>query len=293
MTTSVRLKGLSGLGSGCCPTVPTPRRCRRSRRRSARGGSRRRCTCVWPRRPRQQVGEPAPASASKTYSWRAAVAVDAACAGQDGRRAVGRLDQPGVGGRRSRGAAGRSRRRRRSAPWWIMTIRPASCSRSAMSWLVTITVTRCSRFRSLMKSQDVPLGQHVQAEGRLVEEEDLRLVQQRQRQLGAHALAQAQLARQAAGRTRRARAARARSRSCVVASARDIPDDALPLEAGRDRVVPPELGALAEDDADPADVARPLAHRVHPERPDRPASGASRPESSLTVVLLPAPFGPA
>ena len=49
----------------------------------------------------------------------------------------------------------------------------------------------------LDEAEDRALCQHVQPERRLVQKQDLRLVQQRQPQLGAHLLAQAQLARQA------------------------------------------------------------------------------------------------
>ena len=41
------------------------------------------------------------------------------------------------------------------------------------------------------------LGDHVEADGRLVEEEDLGVVQQRHHDLGAHALAERQLAHRA------------------------------------------------------------------------------------------------
>ena len=47
----------------------------------------------------------------------------------------------------------------------------------------------------------------------------------------------------------------------LVALARDVPHHALPVEARGQRVIPPELRALAEHDADPADVAHALAHR--------------------------------
>ena len=56
---------------------------------------------------------------------------------------------------------------------------------------------------------------------------------------------------------------RTRPEHALVARPRDVPDDALPLEAGGDRMVPPQLGALAEDDADAPDVAHAVAHRVH------------------------------
>ena len=76
-------------------------------------------------------------------------------------------------------------------------MRPASCSSSAMSWLVTSTVTPRSRFSSLDEVQDAAPGQDVEPERGLVEQQHLRLVQQRQGEVGAHALAQAQLARRA------------------------------------------------------------------------------------------------
>ena len=129
-----------------------------------------------------------------------------------------------------------------------------------------------------MKREDVALGQHVQAQRRLVQEEDLRLVEQRHAQVGAHPLAEAQLARQAVEELVQPEQLLDHAEHPLVALARDVPDDALPLEARRHRLVPPQLGALAEDDADAADVARAVAHRVHPQRraPSRRRAPAGR-----------------
>ena len=54
-----------------------------------------------------------------------------------------------------------------------------------------------------------------------------------------------------------------------VAVARDVPDHALPLEAGRDRLVPPELRPLPENHAYASDVADPVLHGVHAQATDR------------------------
>ena len=118
------------------------------------------------------------------------------------------------------------------------------------------------------EAQDAAPRQDVQAERRLVQEQDLRLVQQASAEVGAHALAQAELAHQRAEDVVQAEQLAHQAEHALVARPRDVPDDALPLEARGDRMIPPQLGALAEDDADAADVAHPVAHRVHAQRAD-------------------------
>ena len=100
-------------------------------------------------------------------------------------------------------------------PRCSITMRPASCSSSSMSWLVTTTVTPRSRFTSRTKPQDVAAREHVEAERRLVEEQHLRLVQQRQAEIGAHALAEARARARACSGLVRGRAARERDRACA------------------------------------------------------------------------------
>src|SRR5260221_94253 len=98
--------------------------------------------------------------------------------------------------------------------------------------------------------QNAPAREDVEAKRGLVEQQDLGLVQQRQGQIGAHALTETELARQGAEDVVEVEQLAHQAEHPFVARARDVPDDALPLEAGGDRVIPPQLGPLAEDHAD-------------------------------------------
>ena len=91
-------------------------------------------------------------------------------------------------------------------------------------------------------------------------------MQQRQRQVGAHALAQAELARECMEDVVEAEQLAHQAEHALVARPRDVPHHALPFERRRDGVIPPQLGALAEDHTDAADVAHAVAHRIHAER---------------------------
>ena len=93
-------------------------------------------------------------------------------------------------------------------------------------------------------------------------------MQQRQRQVRAHALAQAELAGERVEDVVQAEQVAHQSQHAVVALLGDVPDDALPFEARRDGMVPPQLGALAEHDADAADVPYPVTDGVHAEGAD-------------------------
>ena len=76
----------------------------------------------------------------------------------------------------------------------MISRREQSCSTSAMSCVVSSTVTPRSRLICAQEVADAVLGHHVQPDGRLVQVEDLRIVQQRGRQVAAHALAERELA---------------------------------------------------------------------------------------------------
>ena len=111
------------------------------------------------------------------------------------------------------------------------------------------------------------LAHGVQADGRLVEEQHLRIVQQRRRDLAAHPLAEAQLARRRAQQL--AQVEQLGQLLDVLAVARLVHaiDVAQQRERIRHRHVPPELRALAEHHADLGDVPLALLPRhaaVHP-----------------------------
>src|SRR5688500_5012155 len=101
--------------------------------------------------------------------------------------------------------------------------------------------------------EDVALGEDVEAEGGLVKEEDLGLVEEGEAEVGAHALAEAELAGGGLEELVEGEEVADEGAHALVALAGDVPDDALPFKAGGDGEVPVELGALAEDDADAGD----------------------------------------
>ena len=106
------------------------------------------------------------------------------------------------------------------------------------------------------------LGRRIEADGRLVEEEQRRLVQQRRGDLAAHALAERELAHRLVQQPARAAAApTSSSRIARVAVLRHAVDVAQQVEALDHRQVPPQLGALAEHHADPRHVAAPAARQ--------------------------------
>ena len=120
----------------------------------------------------------------------------------------------------------------------------------------------------LDERQNAASGEHVQAEGGFVEQQDLGLVEQREREVGAHALAETQLARQGVEDVVEAEQLAHQAEHALVARVGNAPHHSLPLEAGGDGVIPPQLGALAEHDADVAYVADAIAHWIHPKRAD-------------------------
>ena len=134
----------------------------------------------------------------------------------------------------------------------------------------------------------------VQADGRLVEHQQLGGVQQRGGDLAAHPLAERQLAHRGVeerlhleqlARTRRSRGCQRRRRQPV--------DGAEQPERVAQRQVPPQLAALAEDHADPAGQRRALRGPARG-RTTRtvPEVGTRMPVSILMVVDLPAPLAP-
>ena len=79
-------------------------------------------------------------------------------------------------------------------PWSMISMRGQSRSMSARSWVVSRIVVPRSALMSARKSRTRSLAHDVEADGRLVEEHDLRIVQQRRGEIAPHALPERQLA---------------------------------------------------------------------------------------------------
>ncbi len=120
---------------------------------------------------------------------------------------------------------------------------------------------------------DAFLGDHVEADGGFVEEEDARLGEHGGGQVAAHALAEGQLPH--GGVEERAEAEQVRQAPGV----RQGPFAPQPVETADEvegvaqRQVPPQLGALPEDDADVAGVAFAVLPRHEARDPDPPRGG--------------------
>ena len=116
------------------------------------------------------------------------------------------------------------------------------------------------------------LADHVEADGRLVEEQDLRVVQQRGHDVPAHPLAEAELADRGVEEVAEV------EELDVLGEVGAVPRGvgAVDLLQHRERVaqrqVPPQRGALAEDDAEPARQLGALPAGVEPGDP-QPAAG--------------------
>ena len=182
----------------------------------------------------------------------------------------GRLEQQaapvGVGAPQAR----RRRRRRRSALGGSSrSARPAASS-SDMSWLVTITVTPPLAVELLDEVQDVALApaRPGRASARPGTGSPARAAAPWPGRRASSGPGSAR-ARGCGRRSSSPSTSRDEAQGALVDRARDVPDHPLPLEAGGHRVVPPQLGALAEDHADAADVAHAVAHRVHAQRAHR------------------------
>ncbi len=135
------------------------------------------------------------------------------------------------------------------------------------------------------------LGHDVEADRRFVEVDDLRIVQQRGREIAAHALAERELAHR-----RRHEAVEIEDLDEVrevraVAVARHPVDRAQQFERLAQRQVPIELAALAEDDADVAGVLPALLVRYDPGDLDRAGSRHEDPGEHLDRGRLAGPVG--
>src|SRR5215211_1172519 len=112
------------------------------------------------------------------------------------------------------------------------------------------------------KVADPCLRDHVEADRRLVEEQDLRVVQHRRRELATHALAERKLPDGRGQERRHLQPLDEGVEVAAVAVGRHAVDVAEQLEGVLERQVPPQLDALAEDNADPARELDPLPRRL-------------------------------
>ncbi len=117
------------------------------------------------------------------------------------------------------------------------------------------------------------LCHHVEADRRFVEEEDFWIMHERHGDFGTHALAEAQVthrALQEGGKTHHLGEVRAITLEDRLRHAVHTP---VQLETFKQRQFPPELRALAEDDADIARIGHPLRLRVATEHGHRSGTG--------------------
>lgn len=113
------------------------------------------------------------------------------------------------------------------------------------------------------------LGDHIKSDGRLVQKEDLGVVQQRHHDLGAHALTEAELANRAVEKGRQIKQLAEASEIIRIAGGGNAVDALMQGKTVDQRQVPPQLAALAENDAD-------LAGIVHPPQVWGPAEDRER-----------------
>ena len=109
---------------------------------------------------------------------------------------------------------------------------------------------------------DLVFGDHVEADGRLVEEQQRRIVQQRGGDIAAHAFAEGELAHRGVQVVADVQDVIEVFHARVEIALGDVVDSPQQFEGFDDRDVPPQLGALAEDDADGFDVAATLRGRA-------------------------------
>jgi 2-polyprenyl-6-methoxyphenol hydroxylase-like FAD-dependent oxidoreductase len=106
------------------------------------------------------------------------------------------------------------------------------------------------------------LGDDVEPDRGLVQEEDLRVVQHRRGQLAAHSLSEGQLTNGRVEEGPELEQLRERIEVRAPAPERNAVDVAQQLERVTKRQVPPELYSLPEDDTDPASQLNPSARRL-------------------------------
>ncbi len=135
------------------------------------------------------------------------------------------------------------------------------------------------------------LGQHVQADRRLVEDHQVRAVQQRGRDLGAHALPQGQLPH------RRGQELPHLQHLDELGGPDALVGGGQGVDRGQDRErlphrqVPPQLRALPEHHTDPAGEHAALLQRVQPHGRDPAARGHEDADQHLDGGRLPGPVG--
>ncbi len=120
---------------------------------------------------------------------------------------------------------------------------------------------RNSRLIARRNCADVVLGDDVEADGRLVEKQQRRIVQQRRRQIAAHALAQREFAHRRVQIIANAKNLIEVLHARVEIALRNVVDAAQQLERFDHGDIPPELRALPENHADGLHVVPALAKR--------------------------------
>ncbi len=93
-------------------------------------------------------------------------------------------------------------------------------------------------------------------------------MQEHHREVGAHPLPETQLTREGLKKTRQIEKLRNECKILAVGLLRNSPDDLLPLEALYDGMIPPELGAVAKQDAELIHQYAALLLRRHAEDRD-------------------------
>ncbi len=131
----------------------------------------------------------------------------------------------------------------------------------------------------------------IESDGRLVEEQDCRLVQQ-----GGGNLARmrwpSESWRTGWASSDSSRISHDSSRPAAIVRRRHAVDVGQEIEAIEHGQVPPELAALAEHHADARDVPHAVSYGTRPPTSNRPRVGRRMPDRIFTVVDLPAPLGP-
>ena len=125
------------------------------------------------------------------------------------------------------------------------------------------------------------LRRRIEADRRFVEEQDLGIMEQGCRELGAHALAERELADGLGQQRFEAQQGHELVAPATIALGRDPVDVGQQIEAVEDRQVPPELAALAEHHADPGHMAETILVGHEASDFDPPAGRPQDPRQDL------------
>ncbi|HEX8582057.1 MAG TPA: hypothetical protein VF640_07005 [Acidimicrobiales bacterium] len=136
------------------------------------------------------------------------------------------------------------------------------------------------------------LADDVEPDGRLVEEQQLGVVEQGGDEVAPHALPEGQLPHRRVEERRHVEQVDERVEVLAVAVLGHPVDPAEQLEGVEEGQVPPQLGALAEHHADAAGEGDPFPLRVDPGHPHPPARREQDAGQHLDRRRLPGPVGP-